>query len=136
MATPAPLPQRETTRRSRRLRGQRPLSPKSPPAEVVGSAATPPSATSPLIKLESYSKHNIFFYISFLLLLFLHLDNLFYLLFFLLFPSFMSLYGNTQRFCITTRNYSHTSNPHMVTFLLRKNHILHIYYVNISHSEP
>ena len=47
MATPAPLPQRETTRRSRRLRGQRPLSP-SPPAEVVGSTATPPSGGSPL----------------------------------------------------------------------------------------
>ena len=42
MATSAPLPQRETTRRSRRLRGQELLSPKSPPAEVVGSASTPP----------------------------------------------------------------------------------------------
>ena len=46
MATPAPLPQRET-RRSRRLRGQEPLSPRSPPAEVVGSAATPPFGGSP-----------------------------------------------------------------------------------------
>ena len=42
MATSAPLPQRETTRRSRRLRGQELLSPKSPPAEEFGSAATPP----------------------------------------------------------------------------------------------
>ena len=47
MATPAPLPQRETTRRSRRLRGQNTLSPKSPPAEVVGSAATPPRGVAP-----------------------------------------------------------------------------------------
>ena len=36
------------TRRSRRLRGQEPLSPRSPPAEVVGSAATPPFGGSPL----------------------------------------------------------------------------------------
>ena len=59
--TPAPLPQRETTRRSRRLRGQRPLSPKSPPAEVVGSAATPPSGGSPLSGAQPPSLHLCFF---------------------------------------------------------------------------
>ena len=64
MATPAPLPQRETTRRSRRLRGQKPLSPKSPPAEVVGSAATPPSGGSPL----SGAQHHPYIFVSFKIL--------------------------------------------------------------------
>ena len=44
----APHPQRGATCQSRRLRGRKPLSPQSNPAEVVGSIATPPSGGFPL----------------------------------------------------------------------------------------
>ena len=47
MATTAPLPQRGTTYRSRRLQGQEPLPPSSPPGRVVGSIAHSPLMAPP-----------------------------------------------------------------------------------------